>query len=973
MLGKPFITHRRKRNLKLRTFALPFFFVVLLPLLAIILAPLSYPKGEAVYVVMTLRSSAPGEASLYYDLGGGFREEDKAVTQIRKDPTALVYAFAIPNRELFRFRFDPPSIFEGKLSVGDIRIMNAQGKTLREIDTLHLKPLHQIQTFQHINAEVSITVKAGADDPQVGIDLDSPFQPVGSIPMDGLFLGIIACEILLVILIYFLISYLWPRWRVHPERKTILVMFLFLYTGGLWVISEKATTTYFKVNMQSSSSGVAQLYYDDGTGYSESSSVRVNITNDKDFSNYYFRLPNKKILQFRFDPLSSAGRFVIRKMEIVSGLDISIRPLAPHQVQPAHQIRDYKLLDQDLRIATEEPADDPQLMINLQQPLDIGWIDLLLNPFFLVFVLSLLPVILLSMAGIAWGSRKKNLEWTFYLPSSKHRYIMLAVCIIISFIIISGIHRQSFSDALRYTLIAEGNIANVVYHFWEYGMQSLAVTIQNDAELAGRIRPAHWLFYNIPFALTLVRNGDLFRRDATIPVSKRINGDLQTHTLFLILCMAISCGSLSWLVWRFTHSWLPVILFPMYISLGYPLCENLIVNHSDSQEIPLLLWVSLYVISIHKTFKGQKPQILYEIFASLFLLLAYATKEISLTLFPVFSFIFGYLLLASAKEEHAFRWYCVRQWLLHTIFSTILITFVLIFRSGNHVVKNYKLEWQHLLPSIELSFKVFPSDVPWLHLVTLGFVFLAVFFILIVIRKQSASNWNSETIMILVIALGLGFGFYLLIIPWQSWMLKYYLPSVFWGSLAAVITQIFLANQLRTRGYQAVCAIWLLGSCLYLLGDFNRLNDNVQNFYAQQYGYRQSVPIISKDIAASIKPVSYKIHRVHIIGSPLFGEGALPFQRQVNLLYGMNIAVKGQPVRHVAAIERNYLGNYPGQPYVEISLSQGLPDRSDNDVIYVCQVSKEKEWSGINLEGFHVTRRWDDAPQGIRIVKYERI
>jgi hypothetical protein len=87
----------------------------------------------------------------------------------------------------------------------------------------------------------------------------------------------------------------------------------------------------------------------------------------------------------------------------------------------------------------------------------------------------------------------------------------------------------------------------------------------------------------------------------------------------------------------------------------------------------------------------------------------------------------------------------------------------------------------------------------------------------------------------------------------------------------------------------------------------------------------------------------------------------------------MNIAVKGQPVRHVAAIERNYLGNYPGQPYVEISLSQGLPDRSDNDVIYVCQVSKEKEWSGINLEGFHVTRRWDDAPQGIRIVKYERI
>ena len=133
MSDKPVLTYLRKCNLKFRTFALPLFLILIL-LLTIILALLSYQKSEAIYLMMSLRSSAPGEATLYYDLGGGFREEDKAVTQIRKDPTALVYTFAIPNRDLFRFRFDPPDAFEGEISIGNIRIVNARGKTLREID-----------------------------------------------------------------------------------------------------------------------------------------------------------------------------------------------------------------------------------------------------------------------------------------------------------------------------------------------------------------------------------------------------------------------------------------------------------------------------------------------------------------------------------------------------------------------------------------------------------------------------------------------------------------------------------------------------------------------------------------------------------------------------------------------------------------------------------------------------------------------
>ena len=982
-MSKPFLTYLRKRNLKFRTIALPFFIVSIL-LLTIILALLSYPKDETLYLTMSLRNSPQGSATLYYDLGGGFREEDKAVTQIRKDPAALVYAFAIPNRDLFRFRFDPPAMFEGTLSVGNIRIVNARGKTLREIDTNRLKPLHQIQTFQHVGSEVILTIQDGADDPQVGIDLDSPFRPAWFILKDGLFLGLIAGEIVLLILIYFLISYLWSRWRAHPRRKAIFVTFLFLYAGGLWVLSGNAMTTYLKITMQSSSSGMAQLFFDTGSGYSEASSVRANISGGTDFSDHLFLLPNKKILQFRFDPLSSAGRFVIRQMEVVNGLGVSIHTLALSQVQPEHQILEDKLLDQDLQIVTEDQAGDPQLIINLQRPLHIGKIALLLSPIFHVYALLLFPIILLLMAGaawgwpkgkagIAWGWRKVNVEWFFYLPSDRHKYIPFAACVIISLIILSGIHRQSYSDALRYTRVAEGNISQVVYGMWTSGMPVLKGTLKGDAQIWGRIRPAHWLFYNIPYALTLARNGDLFRHDAMVPISKRINGDLQTHTLFLILCMAIACGGLAWLVWYLSSSWLAVLLLPLYVSLSYTLCENLLVGYADSQEIPQLLWISLYLVSISKIFSGQRPSVVCEIFGTLFLLLAYATKETSLVMLPICSSIFGLLFIYCPKEQRGFRLFCLRQIGWQFIFSVILVAFVWSFRSGAYVGPNYVFEWQNLLSSYLHSLRIFNLGVSWMNILLLISIPLFLLLIRRIIRKQFMVERQDGLFLLLIIAVSLCYGFWMIYMPWKQQVAKYYLPAVFWGSFAVVILQIYLADQLLKRGYRVVCTIWLIVSCWYVLGDLPNVNTIIQHFYVHEYGYRQSVPIISKDIAASLKKGNKATYRVHIVGSSLFQEGALPFQRQVNLLYGMNIAVKGQPVRYVDSPERNYFRSYSSQPAAEISLSQSLPDQSGKDAIYFCQVPEGKEWSDINLDGFHVSHQWDDAQKGVRIVKYDRI
>jgi hypothetical protein len=401
-----FLHYLRKYRLKLKIIALPFALVTFL-LLSTILTIISYQKGEILYLKMSLRSSAPGPAILYYDLGNGFQDMDKAVVQIRKDPSAVVYTFPIPNQVFSRFRLDLPAMFGETLSVGNIQIVNTQGKILREIDVKCLKPLHQIQTFQHTATEVILTIQDGADDPQISIELDPPFQHAWFNLKDGSYIGLIAGEIISIILIYFMISYSWSRRCAHPKRWVLLITPFFLNVGGLWLLSNH----YLKISMQSSSSGIAQLFFNTGSGYGEASSVKVDLTGGTEFTNYHFRLPNEKFLQFRFDPPSSIGQFVfdppssigqfvIRQIEVVNGLGIPIHTFSVYEVEPAHQIRESKLQNQDLKIVMEDQADDPQLIFNLPTPLSLNTKTLLFTPSLFSFLLILWLVILFFLMGI---------------------------------------------------------------------------------------------------------------------------------------------------------------------------------------------------------------------------------------------------------------------------------------------------------------------------------------------------------------------------------------------------------------------------------------------------------------------------------------------------------------------------------------------------------------------------------------------
>ena len=68
-----------------------------------------------------------------------------------------------------------------------------------------------------------------------------------------------------------------------------------------------SSTFVFEVRLQSSTQGVAQIFYDIGKGVREEDSARVQIAKSNAPATYRFRLPNGEYRALRFDPIDREG------------------------------------------------------------------------------------------------------------------------------------------------------------------------------------------------------------------------------------------------------------------------------------------------------------------------------------------------------------------------------------------------------------------------------------------------------------------------------------------------------------------------------------------------------------------------------------------------------------------------------------------------------------------------------------------
>lgn len=120
----------------------------------------------------------------------------------------------------------------------------------------------------------------------------------------------------------------------------------------------KADST-LSLEIKSSKPDTAQIYYDDGTGFSEANSAKAKLKGNGDFEQIEFTIPVGKLKALRFDPLEKSGSVELRSVKLPSG-DKQF-PIPLDQVTPVNQIAKTEIRQGVLLIETLPGATDPQL------------------------------------------------------------------------------------------------------------------------------------------------------------------------------------------------------------------------------------------------------------------------------------------------------------------------------------------------------------------------------------------------------------------------------------------------------------------------------------------------------------------------------------------------------------------------------------------------------------------------------------
>lgn len=127
-----------------------------------------------------------------------------------------------------------------------------------------------------------------------------------------------------------------------------------------------------RIEMKSSVTGTAKVYYDIGNGLNEKDLKTYKITKREGFQALKFPLPTKPIHCLRFDPLDRSGSFSIQRITLFDNLHRLILPIKLQALYPSNQIRYLKIEDKVLKAETEPDAIDPTMSLELEYPLSLA-------------------------------------------------------------------------------------------------------------------------------------------------------------------------------------------------------------------------------------------------------------------------------------------------------------------------------------------------------------------------------------------------------------------------------------------------------------------------------------------------------------------------------------------------------------------------------------------------------------------------
>ncbi|MBA4369017.1 MAG: hypothetical protein C0403_15415, partial [Desulfobacterium sp.] len=398
-----------------------------------------YSRNLSVFVRVSMKSADVGTAVLYYDVGRQFNNKHVSTSPVYGDGKFHDVKLKIPfNKAFYHLRFDPPSTSEGEIVVNKVDIVDRYGRILYDFNLSLLKPANQIKKFDFINGNIHFSTDEKANDPQINILVDRPIT-FNRLQLLALMLTHqVIPEFICLFLICVLLIYVWSRWT-DPVIATMVI--LAIIAAG-WMLYNDYNSAYFRLSMKTAVKGeMVELYYDQGYGLSYEDVVAAHVHGDDLFHEYILKIP-RGISHLRFDPFMTAGTAVIKKVGITDRFGNPLKSFTLQQMSPAWEIKRFELLDEGVKVTTEDKAVDPQININI----DEAWIQHS-HPLSLLFVMTTLIewsliFALLMFSIYIWKRHKEKMyhfiDGNFFQEKLPVLYLGCALGLILAMAVISG-------------------------------------------------------------------------------------------------------------------------------------------------------------------------------------------------------------------------------------------------------------------------------------------------------------------------------------------------------------------------------------------------------------------------------------------------------------------------------------------------------------------------------------------------------
>jgi hypothetical protein len=142
-------------------------------IVAVPFLPAAKSRPDLFVLEARVTSTLPGAFQVFYDDGGGLREELSARATLTGGSTPATYRLPLPPGTYKALRLDPLDR-AGSVTISSLRVISPTGRTIAQIPLEGFKPTHQIESLQLRNGALEITTAVGSDDPQLGLVLPSP-------------------------------------------------------------------------------------------------------------------------------------------------------------------------------------------------------------------------------------------------------------------------------------------------------------------------------------------------------------------------------------------------------------------------------------------------------------------------------------------------------------------------------------------------------------------------------------------------------------------------------------------------------------------------------------------------------------------------------------------------------------------------------------------------------------------------------